>query len=188
MKKENQIVPVNSNLSVKKVKRLIALTDKLLRTSDRRDLVLLNTGFYNEQNVIEESIINFISTHFWFFITDIKQFALEKNLESKVFKTSLHEEILTESKKPIEFPYAEHRCRGGGGYGYGIESWSKMSKSEQEEYHNLTSLIDEELRRTILSNLTPRIVGNICYKLANTSVGNILGIKIITAGNNVYKK
>ena len=186
MKKENQIVPVNSNLSVKQVKRLITLTDKIIRTSDRKDLVLLNTGFYNEQNVIEKSIINFISTHFWFFISDIKQLALENNLDSKVFKKSLHDGVLSESIKPIEFPYAEHRLRGGGGYGYGIEGWSKMSKSEKDEYHNLSSLMDEELRRNILSNLTPRIVGNICYKLANTSVGKILGLKIKTAGNNVY--
>jgi hypothetical protein len=186
LKKENKIVPVNSNLSVKKVKRLITLTDKLLRTSDRKDLVLFNTGFHNEQNVIEASIINFISTHFWYFIADIKQITLENNLESKVFNTSLYERVITENRKPIEFPYVEHRLRGGGGYGYGIEGWGKMSKSEKEKYHNLTSLIDEELRRTILSNLTPRIVGNICYKLANTSVGKILGIKIKTAGNNVY--
>lgn len=99
MKKENKIVPVNSNLSVKKVKGLIALTDKLLRTADRRDLVLFNTDFHNEQNVIEESIINFISTHFWYFIADIKQIALENNLESKDFKTSLYKRVITENRK-----------------------------------------------------------------------------------------
>lgn len=188
MKKKNQIVPVNSNLSVQKVKRLITLTAKLIRTTNSKDLVLLNSAFYKEQNEIEVSIINFISTHFWYFIADIKQITLENNLESKVFKTSLYERVITESRKPIEFPYAEHRRRGGGGYGYGIEGWGKMSKSDQEQYHNLTSLINEELKRTILSNLTPRIVGNICYQLTDTSVGNILGIKIKTAGNNVYKK
>ena len=58
-------------------------------------------------------------------------------------------------------------------------------RPEKGEYHNLTSLIDEEIRRTILSNLTPRIVGNICYKLASTSVGKILGVKIKTAANRV---
>jgi hypothetical protein len=188
LKSENQIVPVSSNLSVKKVKRLITLTDKIIRTTAKKDLVLFNTAFYNEQNRIEDSIIKFISTHFWFFIADIKQIALQNNVEAKVFKTSLYKRLITENQKPIEFPYAQHRTRGGGGYGYGIEDWSKMSESEQEKYHNLKSLLDENLKNTILLNLTPRIIGNICYQLADTSVGMILGIKIKTAGNNVYKK
>ena len=64
-----------------------------------------------------------------------------------------------------------------------------MSESEQEKYHSLTSLLDENIKNTILLNLTPRIIGDICYRLADTSVGKVLGIKIKTAGNNVsYEK
>ena len=114
MKNENQIVPVSSNLSVKKIKQLITLTDKIIRTTAKDDLVLLNTVFYNEQNEIELSIIKFISTHFWLFIADIKRIALQNNVEAKVFKTSLSKRLITENQKPIEFPYAQHRTRGGG--------------------------------------------------------------------------
>jgi hypothetical protein len=182
MKKNVQIVPINSNLSIQKVKGIIALTEKLISASKGKGIILYNSDFHNEQNEIERLIFNFVLTHFWHFISDIKQKLFKNKVESRIFEPSLYERIIKESRKPIEFPYAEHRTRGGG---YGIEGWSKMSKSERGQYHNRSSLLDNDLRITILDYLSPSIIGNICYQLADTSIGAVLGIKIKTAGDRV---
>ncbi len=166
MKKEYEIIRVESHLSFKKMRGII-LNDPL---------------FYKEQNEIETLIIKFILSHFWEFISDFKKKFAENYLESRNFESNLYYRILEEDLKPIEFPYTENRTRGGGGYGYGIKDWSKMSKIEQGQYHSRKSLLDDDLRKIILKNITPRIFGNICYEITDTSVGKAIGIKAKTAG------
>ncbi|MBK8620247.1 MAG: hypothetical protein IPN79_00420 [Saprospiraceae bacterium] len=152
--------------------------DKEVLANSGKEVILLDPLFYLEQNTIEISIINFIISHFWWFISDIKKIYLANKMQSKIFDCELYERVTKEYQKHIEFPYSEHRTRGGGGYGFGVEGWGKMQEGERTHYYNRSSLLDEELRILILTYLNSRIVGYIFCQLADTSAGFVLGIKI----------
>lgn len=177
MNQENQIIKINSNLSIQRVSNVLNLTDKLIN-SDESHLISYDPAFYSEQEKIEKLIIDFIKDHFWYFLSDIKKKYLVNDFGNKKLSTDLLEKIKKENKKNIEFPYAEHRTRGGGGYGYGIPNWNKMSTNEKEVYHNRVSLFDNEIKKTILSNLTPLIIGSIFSQFIGTSIGQVIGIKL----------
>lgn len=187
MKKKNQITPPDSNLSILNVNKFLILTDKSISDSTQTGVILCDSKFYHEQSAIEASIINFVSTHFYYFIIDIKKRYLENNIGSIIFESSMYVRLSQASQESIEFPYAEHRTRGGGGYGYGIVGWGEMSENERVLYRKRSSLLDDELRISILTQLTPRIIGNIFSKLADTSVGKVIGIRIQTAERNTIK-
>ena len=132
MKKEIQIAPFNSNLSVRQVGNLLKLTDKIKFSSNTADVVLLNSELYREQKLIEKLIIDFIKVNFWYFLTAIKYNYTHNNLFESDIKSGVIDLIKKENRKTIEFPNIPHRTRGGCG---GPRGWSKMSEHKKKEYH-----------------------------------------------------
>ena len=175
MKKENQIVPVNSNLTVQKVHSLLKLTDKLSKRSSSSALVIYASDNYEFQYKVKSVIPKFIIRNFWFFIKDIVEIAKNNSCYSGRYEISLLKEI---RKNDLEYEYLKI-----GGF---KEKNGIINRVTTYDCNGGTPKVDENFRKLLINKLNASIVGEILVHFDKTSVSNVLGYKIKTAGNNVY--
>ncbi len=176
MKKESQIAPVNSNLSIQKINSILKLTEKLSVGANHRSLVLIDKKNYEFQRKVERILISFIIKNFWFFIKDVKLLAEKVQYFSGSYSNSL--------LRRIEYQDLDYEYLKVGGFE--VKDGKSITVTN---YANASGvpILKETLIKLIISKLNRHVVGTILVHFANTSISHVIGYKInkVTVGNNV---
>lgn len=156
---ENNLIKYEGGL-VQRVGDAISVTNKLLASRTINNIQLYDIEKYNRECYLLNEIYQFIKENFWYFLDGI----VSKERDKKYQKKEISNDILVSIRtKKYEFPegsYSISLSKTDGTYSHISFSLSKINRDE------------------ILTVVCQSIAGKILFDLADTSIGNIVGIKI----------
>lgn len=114
--------------------------------------------------------------NFWYFLKDI----ILKVKSNEFYEQSISHHLIPQIEGNIlsyEFPRYFYRLRHWGNK-LSVEEYDSKIKNEGGSYTEISLPLEYDLKNAIIKSVNQYIAGNILNDIADTSIGQILGIKI----------
>ena len=171
-----EIQKIDNSISLVKVTNLIKLTNKILDEKKFYGLILFDATRYYKEIEVENALIYFINKNIWYYLNILVYMVINNKFNMKTIDLDLLD-IIIQNDLNYEYPRSFYRKRGNGMPNIN-KDYDKEIKIKNETYICCSPPIDSNFNKKIIDNINNRILGEILTYYVDTSIGEIIGIKI----------
>ena len=158
-----------------KTKMVMVHYDEEINKTKCIGLILIQRRKYIMEKEIEIAIIAFLKINFWYYLSKIMDIFKNKNNFCIEFDEDIID-LIAQNNLNYEYPRSFYKGRGGGG-GLVTKEYDSEIIAKNETYIWCSPPIIDKFNDKILKNVNNKIAGEFLMAFAETSIGEILGIK-----------
>ena len=155
-----------------KTKMVVGYYNTEINKSDYRGLTLIQIRKYSKEKEVETAIIAFLKINFWYYILKIMDIFKNKINFCIEFDEDIID-LVAQNNLNYEYPRSFYR-----GKTLVTKEYDSEITAKNETYIWCSPPITDKFNGKVLRNINNKIAGEFLMAFAETSIGEILGIKM----------